>query len=517
MLNFFVSAKIKKNRCEGNYFIFAQFLIIIQMKKTTIFIFILMLFSATFAQKLSVLIDYKSYCTAVNEPYLEISSYINGQTVSYQPNEQGKYQAEVRITVQALLSDSLINKLDYILVSEEFEDSIMSTKPNFGDIQNLKLTNGEYLLLFSVQDMKSTAKPVYYTDIVVMNYPENDVSISDISLYQSVSKEQEESMFNKYGYSLEPLFYSYVPDAIYSLPFSCEIYNTDKLAKDETIIIKSYITCFENNLMPYNEARFTAKSTAKPVVATIGEIGIYKLPSGNYNLTVDVFSKDSVLLATNSCFFQRSNPNVKLSLEDINTINVENTFVDQIKDTAQLLDYVRCLYPISTRIEKEFYTATMKKIPMESLQKFFYAFWIKRDPINPQKAWEAYRAKVNYVNRTYGSKLLKGYRTDRGRVYLQYGAPSSIFESPYDSHSYPYEIWHYYYCVDQTNVKFVFYNTDLVSNDFELLHSDKRGELQDPFWKHKVTLRKKPIFNMDDLEPGDYFGGNPKDDWFMHR
>jgi len=488
------------------------------MKKTTIFTLFLLLFSITFAQKLSVLIDYKSYCTAANEPYLEISSFVDGQSVSYQPNEQGKYQAEVRITVQALINDTvLISKLDYILVSEPFEDSIASSKPNFGDVQNLKLANSEYLLLFSVQDMKSTAKPTPYRDVVVMNYPENNVSISDISLYQNASSEQEENIFNKYGISLAPLFYGYVPESIYSLPFSCEIYNTDKLAKDETIIIKSYITCFENNLMPYSEARYTTKTTAKPVVVAIGEIGIYKLPSGNYNLVVDVLNKDSALLATNSCFFQRSNPNVNLGLEDINSVNVENTFVDQIKDTIQLLDYVRSLYPISTRLEKDFYTFTMKKIPAESLKKFFYSFWLKRDPINPQKAWEAYLAKVNYVNRTFGSKLLKGYRTDRGRVYLQYGEPNSIFESPYDSHSYPYEIWHYYYCVDQANVKFVFYNTDLVSNDFELIHSDKRGELQDPFWKIKVTLRRIPIYNVDDLEPGDYFGGNPKDDWRMHR
>ena len=488
------------------------------MKKATIFTLILMLFSITFAQKLSVLIDYKSYCTATNEPYLEISTFINGQTVKYLPNEEGKYQAEVRITVQAFLDDSLVvNQLDYVLVSEAFEDSIASTKPNFGDIQNMQLNNGEYLLQFSVHDVKSTAKPAPFADVVVMNYPKNEVSISDISLYQSANKEQEGDIFNKYGYSLPPLFYDYVPENIYTLPFSCEIYNTDKLAKDETIIIKSYITCFENNLIPYNEARFTTKTTAKPVVVNIGEIGIYKLSSGNYNLIVDVLNKDSVLLATNSCFFQRSNPNITLNIDDVNAVNVENTFVNQIKDTALLLDYVRSLYPISTPLEKDFYTTTMKRIPVESLQKFFYAFWLKRDPYNPQKAWEAYLEKVNYVNKTYGSKLLKGYRTDRGKVYLQYGPPNSIFESPYDSHSYPYEIWHYYYCVDQSNVKFVFYNTDLVSNDFQLLHSDKRGEMQDPFWKMKVTLRKSPIYNLDSSEPGEYFGGNPKDDWFMHR
>jgi len=487
------------------------------MKKIVIFIFTLLLFSTSLAQKLSVLIDYKSFSTPTHESYLEISSFVNGKTVTYLPNKQGKFQAEVRITVQAFQEDSLMGELDYIIESELFNDSIASTKPNFGTIQNLQLPNGEYILQFAVKDMHAETKPVYYADVVALNYSKDEITISDISLYRSISRGEHGEIFDKYGFSLVPLFYGYVPETMYSLPFSCEIYNTDKyIENNESIIIKSYITCFENNLMPYPEARYTVQIKTKPVVVAIGEIGIFNLPSGNYNLIVDVFNKDSVLLATNSYFFQRSNPNIILNLEDISSVNVENTFVEKIKDTL-LLEYVRALYPISTPVEKEFYTPRLNQISVESLKRFFYAFWIKRDPSNPEKAWAEYLAKINYVNKVFGCKLVKGYRTDRGRVYLQYGPPNSIFESPYDSHSYPYEIWHYYYCIDQSNVKFVFYNTDLVSNDYQLLHSDKRGEFQDPFWKIKVTQRKSPNYNFDVTTPEDYFGGNPKDDWFIHR
>ena len=487
------------------------------MKKTTILLLLLALFSISFAQKLSVLIDYKSYYTAANEPYLEISCFVNGKTVFYIPDNQGKYQAEVRITIEARQGDSLINKLDYILVSELFEDSVVSTKPDFGNIQNLQLNNGEYVLHFTVQDIHSAAKPVRYSDVVVLNYPENEVSISDISLYQSISRTTKGDLFDKYGFSLKPIFYGFVPENIYNLTFSCEIYNADKWEGDEKIVIKSHITCFENNLMPYIEARYETQAKAKVVVVTFGEIGIFKLPSGNYHLVVEVLSQDSTLLASNSCFFQRSNPKLTLDLSDINQVNVEHTFVDAIKDTLQLLEYVRFLYPISTPIEKDFYTTRMSKISAESLKRFFYAFWLKRDPDNPQRAWNEYFEKVKLVNREFGCKLVQGYRTDRGRVYLQYGPPNSIYESPYDSHSYPYEIWHYYHCVDQSNVKFIFYNTDLVSNDYQLLHSDKRGEMQDPFWQIKLTERKTPIYNLDQHVPEDYFGGNPKYDWFDHK
>jgi len=487
------------------------------MKKTTLFIIILALVSISFAQKLSVLIDYKSYFTPTGEPYLEISSFVGGKTVSYKPNEQGKYQAEVRITVKAFQADSLTNIMDYILVSESFDDDDASTKPDFGDIQNLQLSNGEYLLQFSVTDINTDAKPVTYSDVVAMNFPEKEVSISDISLYQNVCREPQGDIFDKYGFSLKPLFYGFVPENMYTLPFSCEIYNTDKWVGDEKITVKSYIKSFENNLMPYPEARYATQTKAKSVVVTFGEIGVFKLPSGNYNLVVEVYNKDSLLLASNSCFFQRSNPNIEFNLSEVDAVTIDNTFVEQIKDTAKLLEYVRFLFPISTPLEKDFYTWRMNKIPIENLQKFFYAFWLKRDPVNPQRAWEEYYEKVKLVNREFGCKLVKGYRTDRGRVYLQYGPPNSIYDSPFDSHSYPYQIWHYYYCVDQSNVKFIFYNTDLVSNDFQLLHSDKRGEMQDPFWKIRVTERKTPIFNMDQRTPEDYFGGNPKYDWFDHK
>jgi GWxTD domain-containing protein len=487
------------------------------MKKILLLTLFLVTPPLIFAQKLSVLIDYKSYYTIDNKPYLEISSFVNGQTVKYIQNDKGKFEADVRIIVQAFLNDSLMAQLDYILTSEPFEDSIATTKPNFGNMQNLQLKNGEYILNFLVQDINTSANPVSYAESIVLNYPEKEASISDISLYRSVDRNPKEDIFDKYGFSLEPLFYGYVPEALFMLPFSCEIYNTDKLVGNEQLTVKSYITCFENNMMPYPEACYTTQIKAKPVVVTLGEIGIWKLPSGNYNLIVDVFSKDSVLLATNSYFFLCSNPKVALNLEDYNVTNIDNTFVSQFKDMAQMLEYVRFLFPISTPLEKDFYLTRMKLIPMESLQKFFYAFWVKRDPMNPDKAWAAYLEKVKFVNKEFGCKLKQGYRTDRGRVYLQYGTPNSIVESPYDSHSYPYEVWHYYHCAEQSNVKFIFWNRDLVSNDYELLHSDKKGEMQDPFWQLKVTQRKVPIYNPDITTPERYFGGNPGDDWFNHR
>ena len=53
--------------------------------------------------------------------------------------------------------------------------------------------------------------------------------------------------------------------------------------------------------------------------------------------------------------------------------------------------------------------------------------------------------------------------------------------------AFPYEIWQYYQLEDgQSNVLFVFYNSDRVSDNFTLIHSTERTEVNDPRWELKV-------------------------------
>ncbi|MFI5264322.1 MAG: GWxTD domain-containing protein, partial [Candidatus Kapaibacterium sp.] len=37
-----------------------------------------------------------------------------------------------------------------------------------------------------------------------------------------------------------------------------------------------------------------------------------------------------------------------------------------------------------------------------------------------------------------------GWRSDRGKVYIMLGSPTSIDRHPYDANNRPYEIWQYY-------------------------------------------------------------------------
>ena len=63
-------------------------------------------------------------------------------------------------------------------------------------------------------------------------------------------------------------------------------------------------------------------------------------------------------------------------------------------------------------------------------RKFFYSFWYNHNNVEPQKAWEDYKIQVKRIDRLFGTKIRKGYQTDRGRVYLKYGAPNNLIDRP---------------------------------------------------------------------------------------
>ncbi len=459
-------------------------------------------------KNLLAILNFNAYYTDDHKPYIEFQFIIDGSTVQYVPVSDGLYAAEIDIDVDIRRAgqEESAGRLHYILVSPKTRDSVSAEKTYFSDVRNVALPNGDYYLYFNLKDVHGTSDTVRYIDFIHVNYPDDSVAISNISLYSRVSRSGDGGVFYKYEMATTPLFQQYAPENVYSLPFSAEIYNTDKVLDNGTFIVKAEIAELGRRATP--EYTMTRTMKTAPASIFIHIFNIYMLPSGNYHLNLYVMDADSNIIATNSTFFQRSNPRVQVDLAQYDNVVVENTFVEKMTDLKQLQYDVSTLYPIGTRIEQEFFNQNMKKVPLDQLQRYFYSFWVSRSPNDPEGAWLAYKKKIEFVNERYGSKVIDGFRTDRGRVYLRYGPPNTITEEPYDPQAYPYEIWHYYEVDQQTNVKFIFYNRDLVTNNYELLHSDYVGEIHDPAWQMKLVKRLSPNSNPDVTTPNEYWGGH---------
>ncbi|MFC2100705.1 GWxTD domain-containing protein [Bacteroidota bacterium] len=303
-----------------------------------------------------------------------------------------------------------------------------------------------------------------------------------------------------------PFIVNYYPQSIDELLFYTEIYQTDKIfGQGEKFLISYYIESFETNRYLSNLIK-TKKEESKPVNVLFTKFIISDLPSGNYNLVVEIRDQKNTLVAENKLFFQRSNPDVKLEMKDISTLDVENTFAGQITNIDTLKDYIKTLVPISSDVEKLYAKNLSGKSEIKPLQQYFLNFWLNRDSNDPEKAWKEYLVEVRKADENFSTSIRRGYETDRGRVYLKYGPPNVISDNPHEPSAYPYQIWQYYQLDHQRNKKFVFISKDLVTNDYELIHSDAIGEFYNNSWKLMVHRRDTPTNDPDETEFINHFG-----------
>ncbi len=306
-----------------------------------------------------------------------------------------------------------------------------------------------------------------------------------------------------------------------NLIFYSEVYNSNKSLPDgEPFLVNYFVEDADNNQLAGGLRKFI-KETAKDVIVVFNELPIEQLKSGNYNFVLEVRDKENKLLAITKKYFQRSNPVVEAALtpSNLSTLDVATTFVSAITNAEELKDHIKSTFPISTQMEKNFARNQLNFSDLKMMQQYFYNFWKKRNDANPEEAWKKYYEEVKKVNKEYSTRIQRGYATDRGRVYLQYGAPNTITATRNEPSSYPYEIWHYYVIPGtevnrrQTNKRFVFMNSDLIGADYQLIHSTAFGELNDPRWELRLQGRNEQYIDLDQQKGRDHYG-NRADDLF---
>jgi GWxTD domain-containing protein len=208
---------------------------------------------------------------------------------------------------------------------------------------------------------------------------------------------------------------------------------------------------------------------------------------------------------------------VAIALNNLKSVDTTGTFISHVTNPDTLRDYIASLWPISTTSERDWQNNQMKGNNVKLMQQYIYAFWENRNPSNPYAAWKVYHQEVIKVNKIYGCGGQPGYMSDRGRVYLQYGAPSAAQQVPSEPDSYPYEVWQYYRIQNpatgqfQSNKKFIFYNPTLDGKCFTLLHSDARGEIRDDRWQIKLKQRNNQIMDYDQTTPKSSYGDGASD------
>jgi GWxTD domain-containing protein len=197
---------------------------------------------------------------------------------------------------------------------------------------------------------------------------------------------------------------------------------------------------------------------------------------------------------------------------NLDNLVLDPAFQNSISDDS--LDYyLESLIPIAKQSEILNIISSLKTKNKEIARKHIQGFWVKTSATNPYEAWISYKQQVQFVQKLYSNNFQDGYETDRGRVYLKYGAPTNVIQKETSPSEYPYEIWQYNKIERFSNKRFIFYNPDLVNNTYRLLHSDMLGEVKNQGWQAALSKRNTVNGSVDNpnMYNQDHFGGNSND------
>lgn len=467
-------------------------------------------------RNIQVFFDYKNFASGGTDNYVETYLQFTAYTIKHQLNKFGKLQGELEITQIIKQEEKIVDFKKYSLKTPEVIDSVYE---DFTDVQRFSLDPGFYQLELVIKDvLSSPVKEVTAEqNIEVKPLNEDHISVSDIELIAAASQTDENSNFTKSGYHIIPQVINFYDEQTDKIAYYIEIYQSDQFIPEQGFVLKHYIEDYTSGKIISNTERIKRMSTGA-VVPYIGFIPIVTLESGNYELVIELLNKNQERIYKSEVFFQRSNPSADVQMEDIADVDIDNSFVQNIPKDSLLYTF-ESVMPIASINERKTIVQEMRRIKKSGeftqndelkIRKFIHLFWKKTDPVETEVAFYKYQDQVRYTEEEFGTAIMEGFRSDRGRVFLQYGPPNSVVDRPNEPSSYPYQIWHYYKIGKFSNKKFVFYQPDLVNNDYEILHSDLQGEIKNYRWQHDLHKRNSPNGNIDDPNDGNYdhFGGN---------
>ena len=465
------------------------------MKKTLTLLLGVLLISELYSN-VNFSIDYANF-KIKNKPYTEFYLSINGSSLGY---AMVKQEGEVEFFQSNIEMTYLIEKGTEIIAFEKFqintpiytEAEVNNNPIDLLDLKRLSFPEGEYTYTIIAKDLVNQSTAEATGTIRTLDNASSSIQLSEIQLGNSIKPTVTKNQFSKVGYDISPnVAHNYIRENS-KLSAYFEIYNANKSLGDSAdYFIDISIRDAVNEKLTGN-LRAIKRLKATDITAHIQPFNIEKLPTGNYEVLVECKNRNNEVISSQKVQFFRLNPDLK----DLNSIVIEGTFVDTMRNTALLAEYIKSIRVISQENEKTWADNQLKYAELEFMQRYFLNFWVTRDPLDPGFKWEEYKRKLALVDEKFGYGGIKGYQTDRGRVYLQYGAPTDVQDVKYDSNNNPYSIWRYYQfseCYREalnglTDRKFIFYSPSNEMLGYEVLHSNVPGEVQNNQWE--TTLQR---------------------------
>lgn len=410
----------------------------------------------------------------------------------YVRTAEGRYKWSGVFELRILRGDSLVHERQWRNENTVEDTSGIRTDVDFMDAIRLPLPPGEYRAVLYYQDLQVPS--IQGSSSMILNvrlFPADSIRLSSIEIAHKISKSSPDPNQPFYKNTLQVVPH---PTRLYSpgnpfLYYYAESYNLNRLRPDTGYVFECLV--LDDRMNPCADVepvRRTKTITAESSVEW-GAVRVGALAAGKYHLTLRLADVKGRILDARTVPFFVFQPGEAPQADWVE--NPERMYLSSefaaMSESEIAADFEKAEY-LSKKNERKQYKDLKG---LEAKRKWLFEYWRKRDS-NPRTIENEFRmeylTKIREANDKFHSRQAEGWKTDRGRVYLTYGEPSSVMRYPNESGYRPYEIW--YYDSIQGGVEFVFVDFNL-NKEYRLVHSNLRGEIQNSDWKSQA---KKGVF-----------------------
>ena len=454
------------------------------MKQLYYFLFFLLSGSAFPQGNFDFEFDYAQFGYDSTSNYVEFYYSFNQSSLTINHNDTIDYtEGILHVTIENTSTGELQVDQDW-LVSHIVGDSLNLNQSLVGVIGFI-LNGGVYKCDIIGKDAIDSEKQRSITEILeVSPFYQLGLSMSDIQLASNIiqGSENTSSIFYKNTFEIMPIPTGTFGEQQPVLFYYTELYNVSG-QEDGKLRIDQHVFNSKGQIVD-QKSKLVGRSLGSRV--EVGTVMTYKLPTDTYTLSLSLIDSSANYGVSSSKKFFVYNP----SVEYVDTFKTQASNIVVgilgVMSEEELDDFfAKSRYIASVPEIEQYETLTTENAKREFLTNFWKAR--DEDPSDDMNLYlKNYLRKIKESNITYKALSKEGWKTDRGRVYLVYGQPSEVDRYPNQTETRPYEKWYYYDI--EGGVEFVF--GDLTGfSDYTLLHSTKRGELQDRGWERRIIVR----------------------------
>ena len=455
------------------------------MSKFSLIIFVFSFPVLLFSQKINFEFDYAQFGYDSLSNYIEFYYSFGQNSLKYVDTDTTDYVGgilHIEITDSAT-SEKIIDK--HWIVNSEISDSSELNRNLIG-ILGFIINQGSYKSTITGSDANDPSNIRTISEFLFVEpFIKTNISLSDIELASNIipGSENTSSIFYKNTYEITPLPAALCGENQPILFYYTEVYNILFSPYENELRLDELVVNSRGQLVSSKSKKINKSVDSR---VEVGKLNVYKFPTDTYSFILNLVDSVSNYGVSSMKKFFVYNPSVTpLDTLQLTTSPVLSTAFGAMSEEELDDIFAKSVY-IASEPEKDRYEALST---VEAKREFTYTFWRARDE-NPSddrnQYFLDYLKRLEESNAKFTAAKKDGWKTDRGRVYLVYGPPSQMDRYPNETETKPYEIWTYETL--EGGVVFVFGDISGF-NDYQLLHSTKRGELRDDYWQRRIAVQ----------------------------